>query len=384
MARILIIGGAGEFGQRLARRLSAAGHHLLIGGRSLERASAYAARLPIAEGISIDRERGAGMVIARLRPALVIDAAGPFQGSDYRVAEACIAMHIPYLDLADGREFVRDFGKLDKAAKAAGVPLISGASSVPALSGAVVRALAEGLGDVDSVDMWIATSNRASAGESVARSILSYVGKPLRLWRDGGWQTGHGWQDLGRVSAELPGKAPVRGRWVANADIPDLDLLPAMLPGRPAVRFRAGTELAIEMWALWLLSWPVRWGWIGSLERFAPLFMPLYRALLRFGSDRSAMQVELRTGEATRRWTLIAEQGNGPEIPTMAAELLAEEMLAGRVAPGARHAGGELTLAQFAPLFARFTITTMIAGDANDKGRPVAGPPPDIAEKAAA
>lgn len=363
MARILIIGGAGEFGQRLARRLSHKGHQLLIGGRSMDRAAATAATLPHAEPVQIDRERAAGLVIARLRPDLVIDAAGPFQDSDYRVAEACIAMRIPYLDLADGRDFVRDFGKLDKAAKAAGVPLISGASSVPALSGAVVRALAAGLDPIDSVDMWIATSNRASAGESVARAILSYVGKPIRLWDGNQWRNGHGWQDIGRVSAAVPGRGPVKRRLVALADIPDLDLLPAMLPGQPAVRFRAGTELGFEMLALWLLSWPVRWGWLGSLARLTPVLMPLYRALLRFGSDRSAMQVELRSGEVTRRWTLIAEQGHGPEIPTMAAELLSEAILAGEVSPGARHAGGELLLTQFAPLFANFALSSAISSD---------------------
>jgi hypothetical protein len=46
-------------------------------------------------------------------PHLVIDAAGPFQGSDYRVPSACIAAAIPYLDLADARDFVCGIGALD-------------------------------------------------------------------------------------------------------------------------------------------------------------------------------------------------------------------------------------------------------------------------------
>jgi hypothetical protein len=46
------------------------------------------------------------------------------------------------VDLADGRDFVCGIDVLDPQAKAAGVLLLSGASSVPALSSAVVDALA--------------------------------------------------------------------------------------------------------------------------------------------------------------------------------------------------------------------------------------------------
>jgi hypothetical protein len=49
---------------------------------------------------------------------------------------------------------------------------------------------------------------------------------------------------------------------------------------------------------------------------------------------------------------LVAGRGDGPEIPIFAAVILAEEILAGRVAPGARDAVGLLTLDQFEPLFA--------------------------------
>lgn len=359
--KILIIGGYGAFGSRLARRLDAAGHALLIAGRNLAAAAALSDELRQAEPLLVDRQRGFGLVLARTRPALVIDAAGPFQASDYAVAEACIAMRIPYIDLSDGRDFVTGIGVLDKGAKAAGVAIITGASSVPALSGAVARELAAGLGDVDAVDMLIVTSNRASAGVSVARSILSYVGKPMRLWSGADWVRHYGWQDLRRITVALPGVAPLRRRLVANADVPDLDLMPTMLPGRPAVRFQAGTELTVQMLALWLLSWPVRWGWVQSLEPLATLLMPLYRAMLRFGGDRSAMQVRVRAGTVERRWTLIASAGDGPEIPTMAAELIAASILAGETAPGARDAGRELTLAQFAPLFARYAIHTDVA-----------------------
>lgn len=372
MSRILVIGGYGAFGARLSRRLAKGGHAMLVAGRDMSKAAAFCTAVPGCERVRADRSHGIGMVLAQHRPDLVIDAAGPFQASSYIVPEACIAMRIPYLDLADAREFVTGIGTLDRAARAADVAIISGASSVPALSGAVVRHLARGLDRIDSVDMLITTSNRASAGESVARAILSHVGRPIRLWDGERWLVGHGWQDMRRVEVRMAGMAPLRRRRVALADVPDLDLLPAMLPGKPAVTFRAGTELGVQMAALWLLSWPVRWGWIRSLTGAERLLMPLYRAMLRFGSDRSAMRVSLRAGDIERCWSLIAEDGDGPEIPTMAAELLAEEMLADRIAAGARDASMLLTLEQFAPLFARLAIRheTVQRGEPREHGLP--------------
>ncbi|HEX8302956.1 SDR family oxidoreductase [Sphingomonas sp.] len=355
MSRILVIGGYGGFGARLVRRLLANGHHILVAGRSGEKAAAFCAGLANAEPVVADRTNGIGMALARERPDLVIDAAGPFQGSGYTVPEACIAMRIPYLDLADSREFVTGIARLDREAAAASVPIVSGASSVPALSGAVVRALAPPGMPVRAIDIAISASNRAVAGPSVAAAILSYAGKPVKLWRGRRWTSATGWQELRRERFSVSGEAPLL-RWVALAEVPDLDLLPLGIPGHPAVTFRAGTELGFQMLALWLLSWPVRWGWIPSLRSAAPWLHRLQGLTARAGSDRSAMSVTIKTDRVARRWTLIASNGDGPEIPTLAAELLAEDMLAGRIPPGARDAGHLLTLDRFEPLFARFSI----------------------------
>jgi hypothetical protein len=360
VSRILVIGGYGGFGARLSRRLLAAGHEVLVAGRSAEKAAAFCTGLANAEPVVADRTNGVGMAMARHRPDLVIDAAGPFQASGYTVPEACIAMRIPYLDIADARDFVTGIAALDKAARAAGVPVIAGASSVPALSGAVVRRLAEGLHRVDSVEIAISASNRASAGASVALAILSYVGRPVRLWRGKRWASAHGWQEMRRERFHLADGSGLPARLVAIADVADHAIAPDALPGRPSVIFRAGTELDFQMLGLWLASWPVRWGWTGPLTDAARWLVPLYRRTHGLGSDRSAMHVTLkgRAGDrlVERRWTLVARDGDGPEIPVLAAELLAGDILAGRAAPGARDGWGELTLDRFEPLFAALAI----------------------------
>jgi hypothetical protein len=110
------------------------------------------------------------------------------------------------------------------------------------------------------------------------------------------------------------------------------------------------------MIALWLASWPVRWRWVGSLNGAAPLLIRLYRLTAGFGGARSAMSMVLRgraAGRAVeRRWTIVAEKGEGLEIPTIGAALLAEDALAGRLAPGARSAISLLDLDRFEPAFA--------------------------------
>ena len=219
---------------------------------------------------------------------------------------------IPYFDLADARDFVTGIGALDAAARDAGVTVIAGASTAPALTGAVARQLAEGLDRVDQVEIALSASARTTSGASVARAILSYVGRPVRLWRGGRWGEGRGWQELRR--AEMRAGAAALRRRVALADVPDHDLLPAMLPGRPAVAFRAGNDLGHQMWFLWLASWPVRWGWLRSLGGAGPL-RPLQRATAWLGGDSSGMTVALtgRQGaEAVeRRWSVVAVDGTG-------------------------------------------------------------------------
>jgi len=344
----------------LTRRLLARGHHVLVAGRSADKAEAFCAPLPMATAVVADRNDDLSPLLAAHRPDLVIDAAGPFQTGDDRLPCACIAASIPYLDLADARDFVTNIHALDAPARDAGIPIIAGASSVPALSGAVARQLAQGLSRVRRIEIAISASNRATAGSSVARAILSYVGKPLQLWRGQNWSRTWGWQELRRETFRLSDGTVLRNRWLAIADVPDHDLLPAALPGRPAVTFRAGTEFASQTLGLWLLSWPVRWIGPESMLPLAPLLAPLQRLTKRFSDTRSAMAVTM-IGEmdgrfVERRWTLIAADGDGPEIPTLAAAILADKILAREIEPGARDAGALLTLADFEPLFASLSI----------------------------
>ena len=62
-----------------------------------------------------------------------------------------------------------------------------------------------------------------------------------------------------------------------------------------------------------------------------------------------------------RTWQLTAPAVHGPEIPCMAASLLADRILhGGALAPGGMPCMGLLTLEDFAPEFARWGIRTQV------------------------
>jgi len=369
MRRVLVIGGAGTFGARVVRLLaSSADCRVIVAGRDPSRATALVKELG-QDGVDFqrfDRLGDVGAQLGAIKPWLVIDAAGPFQHDDaalYAVPKACIALGIHYIDLADSRRFVAEIERLNEAARQAQVTVISGASSVPALTMAIVAEVTKELDTVDAVDIALSASNRATAGPNVTQAILSYVGKPIRFLKGGVWRRGHGWQELTRKSFEVAGRAPIRHRWVGLCDVPDLDLLPHRYPTLSNVTFRAGAELGVQNLALWLLSFAVRWRLISGLAALGPFFTRLQRMFGGLGTDRSAMSVHVigrdRAGEARQAiWTLIAEDGHGPWVPSFAATIAAQKLLRDQIPVGAFPASAVLQLADFADLLGRFHLFT--------------------------
>jgi hypothetical protein len=388
VSRVLVLGGYGGFGAPISEALADEGRQVLVAGRSLGRAQAFCAGRAGLTAVQLDRAD----IAAALRdhaPDIVVDASGPFQAMGYAVPQACIAAGIAYCDIADSTRFVRGIAALDGDAKRAGVPIIAGASSVPALSGAAIRALAAGMSQVSAVEIAISASNRASAGPAVTAAILSQVGQPFSVRCGSGEHRVFGWQEPQRLRFALPGVPPLENRHGYLVDVPDVRLVPDRLPGTPLVTFRAGTELGFQNRALWLLSWPVRWRWMTSLAPLARWLMPLQRLTARWGGERSAMIVRVfgiaAERRVERRWTLIAEHGVGPRIPALSVPPLVAKMLAGGLAPGAYDAGDALTLADYQPAFDRLTIHHAIDNIAQPDplyrrvmGRAFDALPPDI------
>jgi hypothetical protein len=302
---------------------------------------------------------------ARLRslgPHIVIHCAGPFQGQDYRVARAAIAAGAHYVDLADGREFVANFAReVDADARSAGVLAVTGASTLPALSTAVLDSLADRFEALEEVDIAIAPGQRAPRGAATLAGVFSYCGKPFRWLSDGAWADAWGWQELARLRFAALGP-----RWAAACDVPDLALLPERYAGLRSARFRAALEFGVFHFALWTVAALRRAGVPLPLERWAAPLDRLASALDRFGGEHGGMLIcaagRGRSGGSLRvEWELTVDALSGPEIPCFAASLLAERLESGGIAlRGAMPCMGILRLHDFDAAFARWHITTSV------------------------
>lgn len=351
--RILVLGGYGVFGGKLCAYLARSGLcEVLVAGRSLAAAEAFCA---VHGGTPTGLDRTSPRLaaeVAALAPQVVVDAAGPFQTygtAPYALARAAIACGAHYIDLSDDAAFTAGITALEREARAAGVTVISGASSVPGLSAAAVQHLATGLSRIERIESTILPGNRAPRGLSVMRAILAQVGHPLPLTRAGRIAPVIGWGGLKRVRLCLPGLPPITRR-ASYIGAPDLRLFPARFGAR-TVLFRAGLDLAVLHHGLWLLSLLVRVRLLQSLEPLAPLLQLVAQGFTPFGSDRGGMLVEVLGqrqdgGVEMRRWVLIAGTGDGPHVPSLPARALCIKALGGTLAPGARPCLGEIPLAE--------------------------------------
>jgi hypothetical protein len=357
MHEVLILGGYGNFGKRIATALSRHTVPVVIAGRNPAKAEALSAELPGARAAAIDIHRDFAAALTREQPSVVVHTCGPFQGADYDVARACIAAGVHYVDLADGRDFVTGFRRLDADARAAGVTAVSGASTVPGLSSAVVEHFKGQFSRLDAMDFGIAPGQRAERGLATTQGILSYAGRRLEPFA--GHPAPYGWQDLRRL--KLPGMGT---RWLANCDIPDLDLLPETY-GLQDIRFGAGLEVGGLHFGLWALSWAVRLGLPLNLKSLARPMLAISNVFDPLGSDIGGMFVDL-TGldhegrPKAVRWAIVAGSGDGPQIPCAPAILLAKRLheKSPGMAAGALPCVGLISLENYLAELERFDIKT--------------------------
>jgi Domain of unknown function (DUF4166)/Saccharopine dehydrogenase NADP binding domain len=376
---ILILGGYGTFGGRLAQLLAEEGRlTLVIAGRSRAKAEAFCATLGRAANAiaaAFDREREIEPQLRVIKPDIVVDATGPFQvygDNPYRVVEAAIALGIHYVDLSDGADFVRGIVCFDAAARARGVFVLSGMSSCPVLTAAVVRRLSAGMARVDSIAGGIAPSPCADIGLNVIRAIASYAGKPVALLRDGRRTSAPALIDSRLFTVAPPGRLPLYPRRFSLVEVPDLQLLPELWPSLRAVWMGVGTVPEIWLHGLNTLAWLVRLRLLPSLLPLATLIHQA-RTRLSWGEHRGGMFVTVSGTLANdalvngapversveRSWHMIAEGDDGPFVPSMAAAVIIRHCLVGRMPkPGARAGVNDLELADYEATFARRRIAT--------------------------
>jgi len=368
--KILILGGYGTFGGRLAYLLAKDTRlTLLIAGRSIQKAKKFCDGLSSGAQKTVvffDRNANVEFQIREINPDIVIDATGPFQnyGDDpYRVVKGCIANRVDYMDLADGSDFVKGISQFDSEAKAQNILVLSGVSSFPVLTAAVVRKLSHGLTQINTIKGGIAPSPYAGVGLNVLRAIAGYSGKRITLVRDGKQATAYALTETMRYTICPPGYMPLKNTLFSLVDVPDLQVLPELWPEVDSVWLGAGPVPEVLHRMLISLAWLVRLKILPTLLPFAPLFQIVIN-VLRWGEHRGGMFVSVEGtdngGERVERsWHLLAEGDDGPLIPSMAGQAIILQCMAGKKPlSGARPATRELEVSDYEEIFKSRTIYT--------------------------
>ena len=316
MKRVLLIGGSGKFGSELANRLSSV-HEVVLASRSGH--------------VPIDRERMSEKELTSRFAGFshVIDVAGPFQNSDYRVAKAAISAGCNYIDIADSVDFLLGFpAELDDLARKRGVYCITGASTTPAFTSSIVRQF--GFARIDSVDSSIHATG-GPAGLSVMRAVLTYCGRRVVDQFDmGKMRKVIGWRKLewkeGRLQSDVATVDPV--------------LFSSKLGVRLRSTFRAALDSQLMQLGMCVLSFIPK----VDLVKLAPVLHKLQHVFL-FASEKGALFVRARGVKQGRfiesRFALLSDGSQGfaiPIIPVLA--LLAKR---DQITPGARICLDELS-----------------------------------------
>jgi hypothetical protein len=351
--RVMVVGGYGNFGSIICRHLvQMPGVQLVIAGRDAGRLTIAVEALQALSGTRCESWCGDAMgpsltaTLESLGIHLLIHTGGPFQGQPYNVAQSCIAASVHYCDLSDCREFVCAISELDAHARQAGVAILSGCSSVPTLSSAIIDENRERFERIDSIEHGISSSAKMP-GLSTVQGVLAYAGKPIRQLRNGQVHCVLGWQDL--TLRKMPGLGT---RLLANVDAPDMGIF-AERYGAQNLAFKAGSGLKLGGIANYLFARGISAGlikdhlaWAARLHRWGTWFE-------RFNDRKSAMYIDVHgmgvDGQPLSMTAqLTAIHDKGPQIPSCAAVALTAKMLAGYVpAAGARPCVGEISVDEY-------------------------------------
>lgn len=269
-----------------------------------------------------------------------------------------------YVDIADASDFVAGITGLNSQARERYVTVISGASSTPAISAASADHLVQGLSRTVAIETAIVPGNRTRRTLSVMRAIIGQVGQSFEATIDGKRQTMVGWSSTRCINLSIPSANPVKHRLASLVSTPDVALFPGRYQAQ-TVTLRAGLELRLFHRSLQLLGWLVRLRLLRSLVKVTVVARFIASYSENMGSDTGGMQVVVtgrkHNGEWCRRyWELAADDGRGPEIPTLPVSVLLDQLANGLVKPGARAAPGEVTLDQLAPRFNAIAAQTAI------------------------
>jgi hypothetical protein len=278
--RIVIAGGTGFFGQRVAGLLREMGVRPVIAGRDGE--------------VIMDVEDRVSLGAVLRADDVVVDAAGPFQARTAALIEVACEIGADVIDLNESLVHARRVDALADRVRESGIGVRSTCSAVSTVAAALVRRSA--IDRPVRVSALVAPASRETAHAGTLRALLASVGTPIEVWRDGRFAPAIGWRSSRTFAL------PPRCAYLVASALPLT--LPAVWPSLRAVDCwtDTSTPLANDVLALVARARPLR--------AIAGRALPVGAALARiFGTRRGAFAIEVEDeGGRVARLALTAER----------------------------------------------------------------------------
>jgi hypothetical protein len=201
--RIIVLGGLGQFGGTAAKELLALGVPFKVASRGGN------------ADLQIDANDVKSIRSAIQPGDVVLDAAGPFTSRTTALIETAIDVGFDVIDINDDLRYAEAILRLAPRIDAAGIRVLSSASTVSAVTAAVV--VHSGFVDPRRVTTFLAPATRHTANAGAALSLIGSVGRPVKVFHDGQFQPRIGWTDP-RSFQMPPPLGIIRGRLFESAD----------------------------------------------------------------------------------------------------------------------------------------------------------------------
>lgn len=207
MKRVIVLGGLGLFGRTAVEEL-----------RRL-RVTVVTASRGAGADLQVDANDNASIRASTHNGDVVVDAAGPFHERSSALIEAAAEIGFDVIDLNDDLGYAELVCSYEQTIEAAGIRVLSSASSVSAVAAAVVRHSSIEL--PKRVTTFLAPASRYTANTGTAQSLWRSVGRPVRVLVDGHLQTRVGWVEARSFKMPAP-IGTVKGHLFESADAVNL------------------------------------------------------------------------------------------------------------------------------------------------------------------
>lgn len=256
---------------------------------------------------------------------------GPFQGQSPDLLRACIEKRVPYVDVADDRNFVIRCHQLSSQIQQAGIPAFVGCSVVPGMSSLLTKYCQRRVPSIGRTRICISPGTKHPRGRGSFLCLLSTIGDEFSVPAGASQKKIRGW--TGRESVQFP--PPMGRRWVYSVvDIADYFLQP-MYFGVDRVEFKIGSELDILNRSLSGIRQLKGLLGLKNIDWLFPISRVFVSAAALFGTSQGGLTVEVSARDPQREQEIclsVFSEEHGEVIPAILPSLAAQMILRGEVA----------------------------------------------------